>query len=344
MRRLTYAAALSEGLVQAMERDPSIFVMGVGVDHSSAVFGSTRAAIERFGPDRIFDAPAMENALTGIAIGAAAMGKRPIVVHLRNDFMLLSFDQMINLAAKWQYMYGGEAGSLPLVVRAIVGKGWGQGATHSQSLHATLAHFPGLKVVLPATPQDAKGLTIAALQEDGPVVVIEHRALYAVEGPVAASPAPTPIGKANVVVPGEDITVVAISAMVQEAEAAARELARRGASMEVVDLRSVRPLDEQTVLASVKKTGRLIVADTTWAMCGVASEVAALAAEKGFVFLKAPVRRLTLADTPTPVSMTLERAFYPKASTIAAAALAMLEMEGTPLDGIDLMDNFKGPY
>ncbi len=344
MRTLKYFQALEEGLLQAMEQDPSIFVTGIGVDYSSATFGSTRKVIARFGPERIFDAPAMENALTGIAIGAAAMGKRPVIVHLRNDFMFLAFDQMINLAAKWKYMYGGEAGSMPIVVRGIVGKGWGQGATHSQSLHSVLAHFPGLSVVLPATPADAKGLTLAALQGNGPVVIIEHRTLYDVEGEVPEEPVPTPIGKANVLVQGRDVTVVAVSQMVQEALLAARELEREGVSVEVIDLRSIRPLDEQTILDSLRKTGRLVVADTSWELCGVVSEVAALAAEKGFHSLKAPVCRLALANCPAPTSFELEKVFYPKASTIAKAVLAMLGRDHAGMDGIDAVDTFKGPY
>ena len=344
MREISYVKALSEGLVQAMERDPSIFVTGIGVDYSSAAFGSTQEALARFGSERVFDAPAMENALTGIAIGAAAQGKRPVLVHLRNDFMFLAFDQMINLAAKWSYMYGGEAGKMPLVVRGIVGKGWGQGATHSQSLHGILAHFPGLKVVLPATPQDAKGLTLSALQDDGPVVIIEHRSLYDVEGDVPEEPFVIPIGKAEVLKEGRDVTIVAVSHMVQEALVAASELASVGISAELINLRSIRPLDEETILTSLKKTGRLLVADTSWELCGVVSEVAALAAEKGFSYLKGPVRRMALADCPAPVSFELEKAFYPKASTIAKAVLSMLGKESDGMEGIDVVDTFKGPY
>jgi pyruvate/2-oxoglutarate/acetoin dehydrogenase E1 component len=344
MRALKYSQALSEGLVQAMERDDSIFVTGIAVDYSSGIFGSTTEALRRFGPKRVFDAPAMENALTGIAIGAAAMGKHPVIVHPRNDFMFLSFDQLINLAAKWRYMFGGQAGSLPLVVRAVIGKGWGQGATHSQSTHASLAHFPGLKVVMPAFPRDAKGLTLAALQDNAPVIILEHRALYDTVGEVPEEAVATPLGKAAVVREGRDLTVVATSYLAVEALRAAEELFREGISLEVIDPRSIRPLDEATILASVRKTGRLLVADVSWELCGFASEVAALAAEKAFEALKGPVRRIALADCPAPVSAPLESAFYPKASTIARAALAMLGRAGTVGDGIDREDTFKGPY
>jgi pyruvate dehydrogenase E1 component beta subunit len=241
-------------------------------------------------------------------------------------------------------MYGGNAGRVPLVVRAVVGKGWGQGATHSQSLHAPLAHFPGLTVALPATPADAKGLMLSACRHDGPVIIIEHRSLYNVEGAVSEAPIEVPLGKAAVVREGKDLSIIATSLMVQEAIEAAAELERHGVSAEIVDLRTVRPLDEATVLASVRKTGRAIAADTSWEMCGVASEIAALCAEKAFSALKGPVRRLSLANCPAPVSAALEQAFYPKASTIARMALGMLGADPTAVGEIDREDTFKGPY
>jgi pyruvate dehydrogenase E1 component beta subunit len=344
MRELTYAQALSEGLVQAMERDPAIFVTGIAVDYPSGVFGTTGEARKRFGPDRVFDAPAMENALTGIAIGAAAMGKRPVIVHPRNDFMFLSFDNLINLAAKWRYMFMGRAGNVPIVVRAVIGKGWGQGATHSQSLQAPLAHFPGLTVVMPAFPADAKGLTLAALRHDGPVVILEHRALYATKGPVPEAPLPTPIGKAEIVRAGKDVTIVATSLMALEAVHAAEELARHDVDAEVINLHTIRPLDEETILASIRKTGRLVVADTSHELCGVASEVAALAAEKAWRDLKARVVRIALPNAPAPVSFELEKAFYPKADTIARASLSLLDVNAARLGDLSREDTFKGPY
>lgn len=343
MRNLKYSEALSEGLVQAMERDPNIFVTGIAVDYPSGIFGSTTEASRRF-PKRVFDAPAMENALTGIAIGAAAMGKRPVVVHPRNDFMFLAFDMMINLAAKWKYMYGGNAGSVPIVVRGVIGKGWGQGASHSQSLQSVLAHFPGLNVVMPAFPRDAKGLMLAALTSSSPVIILEHRTLYDTLGEVPEAAEPTPIGKAAVVRQGRDLTIVATSFMAYESLHAAEQLAGEGIDAEVVDVRSIRPLDEETILASVKKTGRLIVADTSWELYGFCSEVAALVAEKGFEYLKAPVRRIALANCPAPVSQTLEKAFYPTATTIAKVALALLGKHSSAFGDIDREDNFKGPY
>jgi len=344
MRELKYWQALSEGIVQAMERDPSIFMTGIAVDYPSGIFGSTIEATKRFGPKRVFDAPAMENALTGIAVGAAAVGKRPLIVHPRNDFMFLAFDNLLNLATKWRYMYGGKNGIAPIVVRAVVGRGWGQGATHSQSTHAPLAHFPGLTVVMPAFPKDAKGLMMSALKHSGPVVVLEYRTLYDTVGEVPEEPYETPLGKAAVVREGRDVTVVATSFMSYEATHAAAELAKNDISAEVIDLRSIRPLDEETILKSVKKTGRLVVADTSWELCGISSEVAALVAEKGFDYLKAPVRRIALPDCPAPVSQPLEKAFYPTASTIAKAAMVMLGREHGSLGHLDRADTFKGPY
>lgn len=343
MRELKYSQAISEGLVQAMERDSNVFITGITVDYPSGIFGSTTEAARRF-PDRVFDAPAMENALTGIVIGAAAVGKRPIIVHPRNDFMFLALDMMVNLAAKWSYMYGGNAGTVPIVVRAVIGKGWGQGASHSQSLQSVLAHFPGLNVVMPATPRDAKGLLLSALRHSSPVIILEHRALYDISGDVPEEPFYTPIGKAAIVREGRDISIVATSLMTYEAEHAAEQLELEGISAEVIDVRSIRPLDEETILQSIKKTGRLIAADTSWELCGLSSEIAALAAEKGFSYLRAPVRRITPADCPAPVSLSLEKAFYPTATTIAKAALAMLGRRTSSFGNIDREDSFKGPY
>lgn len=344
MRQIKYSQALSEGMVQEMEVNPDIFITGIAVDYPSGIFGSTTEAYKRFGASRVFDAPAMENALTGICIGAAAVGKRPIIVHPRVDFMYLSFDMLLQLAAKWRYMYGGNAGQVPIVIRAIIGRGWGQGATHSQSIQAPLAHFPGLTVVMPAFPADAKGLMISALRHTGPTVILEYRTLYDTVGDVPEDPVAVPLGKANVVRQGKDITIVASSYMAYEAVHAADELQKHGISAEVVDLRSIRPLDEGTILESVRKTGHLIVADTSWELCGVASEVAALAAEKAFNYLKAPVRRLSVADCPSPVSQPLEKAFYPTASTVARAALYMLGREVPGIASLERDDAFKGPY
>lgn len=343
MRLRKYKEAISEATVAAMSADPSIFLTGHAVAYPSGIFGSTSEAAARF-PERVFDCPSMENAFAGIAVGAAAMGKRPVFVYPRADFMFLSLDNLLNLACKWRYMYGGNAGHVPIVLRAVVGKGWGQGATHSQSLHAMIAHFPGVTVAMPSTPADAKGLLLSAFQAQHPVVIFEHRSLFETEGDVPEHMEPIPFGQARVLREGKDVTIVATSLMALEATIAADELAKQGVSVEVIDPRTIRPLDEEAILASVAKTGRLIAADCSWELCGFSSEVAGLVAEKGFHHLKAPVRRIALANCPAPVSQPLENAFYPKASTLAAAALSLLDKEAKNLSRIDRVDYFKGPY
>jgi pyruvate dehydrogenase E1 component beta subunit len=344
MRRLTYWQAISEALVQAMDADPNIFVAGIGVDDFKGAFGTTRAAFERFGRARVFDIPNCENAFTGVAIGAAAMGKRPVVCHPRNDFMFLCMDQLVNLAAKWRYMFGNKGG-VPIVLRSVVGRGWGQGATHSQSLQSIFAHFPGLIVAMPASPADAKGLLVSALRGDAPVVVLENRALYDLEDEVPAEPYAIPFGRGRVVQAGTDVTIVASSLMAYEATRAAAILAEQGVSAEVIDPRTVRPLDAELILASLAKTGRLVVADTSWAMCGFAAEVAAVAAERGWASLRAPVRRVTLPDCPAPVSRPLEEAYHPSPTTIADACLDLVHGEPTGHRRVaDVQASFVGPY
>jgi pyruvate dehydrogenase E1 component beta subunit len=343
MRILKYKDALSEATVQSMAIDKNIFITGIAVDYPSGIFGTTVEAARRF-PDRVFDAPAMENALTGIAIGAAAVGKRPIIVHPRNDFMFLALDQLINLAAKWRYMYGGNAGSLPIVTRAVIGRGWGQGATHSQSLHSILAHFPGLNVIMPAFPDDAKGLMAQALRGNSPTIILEHRSLFDTEGHVPEELTPIEFGKARVLKKGTDLTIVASSFMAYEALHAAEELERYGLSVEVIDPRTIRPLDREAIIQSVAKTGRLIVSDVSWDFCGFSAEVSAMVAEQAFEHLKAPIKRICMADCPAPVSSVLEASFYPRASTLAKAVVQMLDRHDIPEFAIDRNDNFKGPY
>jgi pyruvate dehydrogenase E1 component beta subunit len=327
-----------------MRQDPKVFITGIGVDYPVGVFGTTREALDEFGSSRVFDSPSMENALTGICIGASAMGMRPVIVHHRNDFMFLAFDQMINLAAKWRYMYGGNAGQVPIVVRGIIGRGWGQGATHSQSLQSPIAHFPGIAVVMPAMPADAKGLILSALKSPSPVVILEHRSLFDIVGEVPEGHYETPIGKANILKVGSDISVVCTSYMVVEAMRAAEFLSQFGISVEVIDLRSIRPLDEETIIDSVRKTGKLVVADTSWVQYGVASEIAALIAEKAFEHLKAPVVRIGIPNSPAPSSKILEDAFYPSADSLQKIIAKLLGRADIIATLGKEIDNFKGPY
>lgn len=344
MRLLKYWQAINEATVQCMEADPNIFVAGIGVDDFKGIFGTTRGAYERFGKERVFDIPNCENAFAGITIGAAAVGKRPLVVHPRNDFMFLATDQIMNLAAKWRYMYGNKSG-VPIVARGIVGRGWGQGATHSQSLQAMFGHFPGLYVATPATPADVKGLLVSALTGDGPVILLENRALYEHEGDVPEAPIAIPFGKGRLVRQGTDITIVGASLMAYEAQRAADILEEQGVSAEVIDPRSIRPLDTEIMIESVRKTGHLVVADTSWAMYGFAAEVAALAAEKMLGYLRAPVRRITPPDCPAPVSKPLEDAFHPSPRSIAQACLEVLRSDlAISRDVADVQAAFVGPY
>lgn len=322
-RSLTYREALREALTQALELDGRVFVLGEGVDDDGGVFGTTLGLQERFGAKRVFDIPIAENGMTGVAVGAALAGMRPVFVHMRVDFLPMAMDQIVNHAAKWRCMTGGRA-SVPLTIRAVVGRGWGSAAQHSQSLQALFAHVPGLRVVLPASPRDAKGLLLGSIFTDGPTIFLEHRWLYDHREHVPPEPYALAAGRALVRRAGTDVTVVAVSHGVVDALKAAAQLASRGISAEVVDLRSVRPLDEEGLLASVRRTGRLVVVDTGWTAFGVSAEVAALAAERAFADLRAPVRRVGLPPLSTPASPALEADYYPGAERIAAAALETL--------------------
>jgi pyruvate/2-oxoglutarate/acetoin dehydrogenase E1 component len=344
MRILSYANAIAEATVQAMKNDDSIFVTGIGVGYSSGVFGTTSSANVAFENDRIFESPSMENAITGICLGAAAMGMRPLLVHYRNDFLFLSLDQLINLCAKWNYMFGGNTPNAPLVIRAIIGRGWGQGATHSQSIQATLAHYPGLCVLMPTFPQDAKGMLISALKSNSTVIILEHRSLFELTGEVPEEIYEIKLGKAKTVREGSDLTIVATSFMVLEAISAAKFLESHGLSIEIIDLRSIKPLDKDTILDSVRKTGHLIVADTSWVNYGVASEISALVAEEGFSNLKKPIIRIGLPNCPAPTAKTLEDVYYPTALDIASAALQLLERTEIAVKIERDIDTFRGPY
>lgn len=324
MRQLTYAQAIREGFAQLLERDKRVFAIGQGVWSPWYVGGSMRDLDTEFGRDRIIDSPVSEHAITGAAIGAAMAGMRPIVIHPRMDFMLLASDQIVNQAANWCYMFGGRV-SVPVTIRAIINRGSQQAAQHSQAMHAWFAHVPGVKVVMPATPYDAKGLLIASVLDDNPVLYIDDRWLYDQMGEVPEEPYVVPIGKAALRRPGRDVTLVAISYMVAEAVTAAAALEQRGVDVEVIDLRSASPLDDDVVLSSVEKTGRLVVADAAWKTCGLAAEVAARVVARAFDALKAPVLRVTLPESPAPMSEPLEKAYYITTADIIAAVDMVLK-------------------
>ncbi len=328
-RMLTYSQALREAQAMAMAADPNVIVMGEGVDDPGGIFGSTLGLHTEFGPDRCFDLPIAENASTGMALGAAVAGLRPIYVHMRMDFMLMGMDQLVNHVAKWRYMTNG-AQKAPLVIRALIGRGWGSAAQHSQSLQGMFMQVPGLKIVMPVTPMDAKGLLLSAIADDGPVLCVEHRWLYSRQGHTPEEMYFVPLGKGAVLRPGRDVTICALSQMVCEALAAAEELAAEGIEAEVLDMRSVKPLDEDLLLESVSRTGRLVVADTGNVMAGWSAEVAALVHEKAFDQLRGPVQRIGLPDIPTPASCVLEDAFYPGKEDIKAGVHRLLARDMAP--------------
>jgi pyruvate/2-oxoglutarate/acetoin dehydrogenase E1 component len=339
-----------------MGSDPSVYIMGLGVPDPKGIFGTTLGLQEKYGVKRVLDMPTSENAMTGIAIGSALMGMRPIMTHQRVDFILLALDQLINNAAKWHYMFGGTK-SVPLVIRLIIGRGWGQGPQHSQTLHSFFAHIPGLKVVMPSNPYDAKGLLVAAVQDNNPVIYVEHRWLHAIYGEVPSELYSLPLGQAKVVTEGSDLTLITCSHMTLEAFKAARYLKEDRISVEIIDLRTIKPLDRETILASVRKTGHVLIADPDWKTCGFAAEIAALIAEEAFDALKAPIKRLTYPDRLSPTSWVLANHFYPTAKEIAISALELLkrptqarsllqdllsEKMTTPLDVPD--QSFTGPF
>jgi len=319
MRQLSYAQAINETLHQMMEKDPRVFLIGQGVTSPWYVGTTTHGLTDRFGPERVIDTPVSENGVTGVAVGAALCGMRPVLVHPRMDFMYYAMDQIANHAANWHYMFGGQL-SVPLTIWGIINRGGEQAAQHSQALQAMFAHIPGLKVVMPGNPYDAKGLLVASIEDDNPVVYIDDRWLYDCEGEVPEGLYSVPIGKGILRREGKDVTVVATSYMVSEASEAAETLSREGTDVEVIDLRSLKPLDEDLLFKSVKKTGRLVIADGGWKTCGVGAEIAARVAENDiFRQLKAPVMRVSLPDAPAPASSTLEQAYYRKAGDLVKA-------------------------
>lgn len=317
-RRLSYPEAIREALDLSLALDPNVFVMGEGVDDAGGMFGATLNLHKKYGKERVFDTPLAENGLTGIAIGAAIGGMRPVFFHNRPDFLLLAMDQLVNHAAKWHYMFGGAV-NVPLVIWSCIGRGWGSAAQHSQALQGLFMHIPGLKLIMPSTCYDAKGLMLSAIADNNPVIIIEHRYNFRNKGIVPEGLYRIPLGKGVVRRTGKDVTIVAISYMATEAYKAGEELAKDGIDSEVIDLRTLHPLDEDLILNSVKKTGHIIVADTGWKTGGICAEISALVAEKGFQYLKAPVRRVASPDVPTPAGYTLEEAFYPGMEEIVSA-------------------------
>lgn len=320
---ITYSEALNQGLRQAMELNDNVVVMGQLVDYSPGVFGTTCGLAEQFGAARVRDFPVAESAMTAAAIGASVVGMRPVLVHHRLDFMLYSVDAIVNWMALWRFKSNGAC-SLPLVIRAIVGKGWGQGPQHSKSLHSWFGHVPGLKVAMPATAFDAKGLLLESILGESPVMMIEHRSLFSLKDKVPKTPYRVKFGQAILRRRGDDVSIVAIGVMVPFAIRVAEQLALSGVHAEVVDLRTVSPLDTATVCKSVIKTRRLCVLDPAWKSFGMAAEVIASVVEHAGMSLRSPPLRVTHPDSHTPMSSVLEATYYPDEKAVVEQLRSMV--------------------
>jgi len=334
-RILTMRQALSEAFLQVMEEDPTVIMLGEDIaggegspgqqDAWGGDMGITKGLQPRFGKDRVMDTPISESAIIGTAVGAATCGLRPIAELMFVDFMGVCFDQIMNQAAKFRYMFGGKA-ETPVVIRTQIGAGYRAAAQHSQCLYPMFAHIPGIKCVIPSSAYDAKGLMIQAVRDNDPVVFFEHKLLYdTVADDVPEEPYTVPFGEANIVRDGTDVTIVALARMVHRAKDAAAELEKRGISCEIVDPRTISPLDEDTILESVEKTGRLVVVDEAYPRCNMATDISALVAREAFGALKGPIQTVSPPHVPVPFAPELEEAFIPSADKIAAAVVKTVE-------------------
>ena len=332
-RIISAAEAVREALDQALERHPETYILGEGVTDPKAIFGTTAGLLAKYGAARVIEMPTAENGMTGVAIGSALVGRRPIIIHQRVEFALLSIEQLFNSAAKTHYVTNGKR-SVPMVVRLIVGRGWGQGPQHSQSLEAIFAHIPGLKVVFPSMPADFKGLFLGAIEDGNPVIFIEHRWVHYATGDVKPGYRALPLDGPRVIRPGRDVTIVASSYMVLEARRAADRLAEIGCECEIIDLRVVRPLNLAPILDSVRRTGRLVTVDTGWKMFGVGAEIVAGVCELAFDSLRARPARVGLPDHPTPSTPSLATAFYPGAREVAEAVAAVVALPDDKAKGV----------
>jgi len=321
---MKYRDALRAALEEEMERDPAVFCIGEGIGERGGSYKVTEGLLARFGRQRVMDTPLSEAGFVGVGVGAAIAGQRPVVEMLFIDFLMLAMDQVVNQAAKYRFMSGGE-GRVPLVIRTQGGAGNSLAGQHSQSLEAMYHHVPGLKVVMPATPADAKGLLVSAIRDDDPVIFIEHKLLYLTDGEVPDEPYLVPLGEADIKRSGTDVTLVSWSHMVTKCLKAAEELAADGVSVEVIDLRTLVPMDIATVLDSVRRTGRLVIAQEAVRRGGVASEVAAVVAEQAFDSLRAPIVRVAAFNTVVPFNLALERATVPQVEDIVRGVRSALE-------------------
>lgn len=340
----SFREALFKAQYEILKNDPHAFIFGLDVDDHKGIFGSTLGLQKDF-PSQVFSTPLSEEGMTGVAIGAALNGMKPIHIHIRADFLVLALNQVLNMASNIRYVTQGNL-SVPLVIRSVIGRGWGQGAQHSKTLHGTLSHFPGIKILVPATVQDAYDCLIGAQKSMDPVIVFEHRWLYDVQGELNTNKVDSPF-KSHVVQAGNDISILATSWMVVEALHAAEFLKKQGISVEVINLRSIRPLDLNTILKSVQKTRRLVIADYDWNFAGISAEISAQIYDLCFQNLQAPIERVGFNDSPCPTARHLEDAFYPSAEHILKACFKSLEIKDLPLSGLQRNsweDRFKGPF
>lgn len=329
VREITYAQAVNEALREEMEHDERIVILGEDVAAAGGVWKLTEGLLDRFGPDRVLDTPISEAGIAGLGVGAAMTGMRPVVEIMFGDFLTLVMDQLVNQAAKMYYMSGGRY-KVPLVVRTTLGAGRRLAAQHSQSLHAWFAHIPGLKVVLPSTPYDAKGLLKTAIRDDNPVIFFEDKLMYQKKGPVPppSDPYTIPFGRADVKREGSDLTIIAVSSMVYVALEAAQTLERENVSVEVIDPRTLTPLDEEGLVRSVKKTSRCLVLDEGYQRFGATAEIAAMISQNAFYDLEAPVARLGAMDVPVPFSPVLEDQTIPSVDRVVSALRKLLKANG----------------
>jgi acetoin:2,6-dichlorophenolindophenol oxidoreductase subunit beta len=317
-RKLAYGLAINEALKQSMTLDDDIILLGQGVKSPWYVGNTCNDLIDLFGEDRVIDTPISENAITGAAVGSSLCGMKSIIMHPRSDFSLYAFDPIINQAANWHYMNGG-ASSVSIVIWLIVNRGGEQGAQHSQALHSIFNHIPGLKIIAPSNAYDVKGLLNSAIQDPNPVVFIDDRFLYSKSCNVPSEYYQLPLGEANIIKEGIDITIVSSSYLINEARDAVLMLNKEGLQSELIDLRSIKPLDIKLIIKSVKKTGVLLIVDSSWKTNGLASEISAIVNEKAFGYLKYPVKRIALPDAPAPASRELEKEYFISSKNIIDA-------------------------
>jgi pyruvate dehydrogenase E1 component beta subunit len=349
-REIKCSEAICEGLMQAMAQDDSVYLIGQGVPDASQTYGTTKDIVKKY-PNRVFDTPVSEAAMVGLMLGSSLVGLKPVMTMARFEFLLLAIDQLVNQAAKWNYTFGGKE-NISFTLRVIVGRGWGQGPQHSQSLHAWFAHVPGLKVVMPATAYDAKGLLMACIADPNPVLFIEHRWLHGLSGIVPESSYTVPIGTTNILKEGSDVTVVALSYATIDAIKAEKIVAKDGISIDLLNVTTLNPFDDRRILASVKKTGRLIVCDYACATGSFASEIISRVAQKAFSALKSPPIKIALPDLPLATTRALANFYYPTDIHIANAIKKVLGIMGRdyPLsinetDYLDVPDaSYTGPF